>query len=104
MRISSNFFRTLYNNTSVIRQNQAGAAEASKNNYDEIMIRSTSPEAMDSKFASAIRAEVTKEISQPTSEEKLDLLKQRIANGTYQVDSNRIAERILSYKGADMDV
>lgn len=103
MRISSNYFRTLYN-TSTIRQNQAGASDASKNNYDEIMIRSTSPEAMDSKFASAVKGAITREISQPASEEKLDLLKQKIANGTYQVDSNQIAERILSYKGADMDV
>jgi negative regulator of flagellin synthesis FlgM len=43
---------------------------------------------------------MVKEIKQPTSEEKLDLLKQRIEDGTYQVNANKIAEKILLYKGA----
>ena len=104
MRISSNYFNTLYN-TSMIRQNQdqsgINASESSKNNYDEITITSASLEAMDSKFAAALKNLLAKEVKQPSSEEKLDSLKQRINDGTYQVDANKIAERILLYKGAD---
>ena len=104
MRISSNYFNTLYN-TSQIRQNQDStgvtASESGKTNYDAITIRSVSQEEMDSKFASTMKNLVIKEVKQPASEEKLDTLKQRIADGTYQVDANRIAERILLYKGAD---
>lgn len=104
MRISSNYFNTLYN-TSMIRQNQdpsgINASESSKNNYDEITIRSASSEALDSKFAAALKNMLMKEVKQPLSEEKLDSLKQKISDGTYQVDANKIAERILAYKGED---
>lgn len=104
MRILTNYFNTLYNNTK-IRQNQdqAGitASESAKYNYDAVTIRSTSPEALDSKFASALNARIKGELQQPTSAEKLEDLKSRIENGTYQVDANKIAERILLYKGAD---
>jgi negative regulator of flagellin synthesis FlgM len=86
------------------RQNQdtsvVNASESSKNKYDEITIRSASPEEIDSKFASTLKNLMVKEIKQPTSEEKLDLLKQRIEDGTYQVNANKIAEKILLYKGA----
>ncbi|WP_367569190.1 flagellar biosynthesis anti-sigma factor FlgM [Lacrimispora sp.] len=102
MRISTNYLNTLYN-TSMTRQNQneINPSESGKNNYDEITIRFASPEARDSKFASTLKNVLMNEIRQTPSEEKLDLLKQRIENGTYQVDANKIAERILLYKGAD---
>jgi negative regulator of flagellin synthesis FlgM len=104
MRISKNYFNTLYN-TSMVRQNQdqsgTNASESVKNNYDAITIRSASLEALDSKFAATLKDTLMKEIKQPAPEEKLDLLKQRISNGTYQVDANKIAERILLYKGAN---
>lgn len=104
MRISTNYFNTLYN-TSMIRQNQdqAGitASESAKNNYDAVTIRSTSPEALDHKFASAMKTKLMENLGQPASTEKLEDLKNRIENGTYQVDANKIAERILLYKGAD---
>jgi len=32
---------------------------------------------------------------------KLSQLKERMENGTYQVDANKIAEKILWYKGAE---
>lgn len=105
MRISTNYFSTLYN-TSMIRQNQdpsgIAASESSKNNYDEITIRSASQEEKDSKFVSTLKNLLMKEVKQPVAEEKLDLLKQRIKDGTYQVDANKIAEKILLYKGAEL--
>ena len=104
MRISQNYYGTLYN-TSVTRQNQdqneISLSESGKNNYDEITIRSAPQEAMDSKFISTLKNALMKEIKQTASEEKLDLLRQKIEDGTYQVDANKIAERILLYKGAD---
>ncbi|WP_312430425.1 flagellar biosynthesis anti-sigma factor FlgM [Lacrimispora sp.] len=104
MRISQNYYGTLYN-TSMTRQNQdqneISLSESGKNNYDEITIRSAPQEAMDSKFISTLKNALMKEIKQTASEEKLDLLRQKIEDGTYQVDANKIAERILLYKGAD---
>ncbi|MGL6216978.1 MAG: flagellar biosynthesis anti-sigma factor FlgM [Lacrimispora sphenoides] len=101
MRISQNYYGTLYN-TSMIRQNQdITTSESSKNNYDEITIRSAPQEEMDSKFISSLKNALMKEVKQTTSEEKLNLLRQKIEDGTYQVDANKIAERILLYKGAD---
>ncbi|MFR3730908.1 flagellar biosynthesis anti-sigma factor FlgM [Lacrimispora sp.] len=105
MRISSNYFSTLYN-TSMIRQNQdssgISSSESSKNKYDEITIRSASQEDIDSKFVSTLKNLLLKEIQQPAAEEKLDLLTKRIQDGTYQVDANKIAEKILLYKGAEL--
>jgi negative regulator of flagellin synthesis FlgM len=90
----------------MIRQNQdpsgIAASESSKNKYDEITIRSASQEELDSKFVSTLKNLLVKEIKQPASEEKLNLLKQRIQDGTYQVDANKIAEKILLYKGAEL--
>lgn len=101
MRISQNYYGTLYN-TSKIRQNQdITTSESGKNNYDEITIRSAPQEEMDSKFISSLKNALMKEVKQTTSEEKLNRLRQKIEDGTYQVDANKIAERILIYKGAD---
>lgn len=101
MRISQNYYGTLYN-TSMIRQNQdITTSESGKNNYDEITIRSAPQEEMDSKFISSLKNALMKEVKQTTSEEKLNLLRQKIEDGTYQVDANKIAERILLYKGDD---
>nr|WP_288830216.1 flagellar biosynthesis anti-sigma factor FlgM [uncultured Clostridium sp.] len=104
MRISQNYYSTRYN-TSMTRQNQdqneISLSETSKNNYDAITIRSAPQEAMDSKFISTLKDALMKEIKQTASEEKLDRLREKIEDGTYQVDANKIAERILLYKGAD---
>lgn len=106
MRILSNLFNTLYNNTSMVQQNPEKSRnttkESVKNNYDAITISTTSLEAMDSKFASAIKKTIMTEIKQPASENKLGNLEQRMKDGTYQVDANKIAERILLYKGEDI--
>lgn len=104
MRIAANYFNTLYN-TSKMRQNKeqtgSSAPGSTKNNFDAITIHSTSPEALDHKFVSALKASLKEQMKEPVSEQKLEDLKSRIENGTYQVDANKIAERILSYKGAD---
>jgi len=106
MRISSNYYSTLYN-TSMIQQNQDQTgntiSESSKNNYDAITIRSASPETQDSNFVSALKQALTKEIQQSNSTEKLDTISQKIESGTYQVDANKLAERILLYKGEDFN-
>ncbi|MDR0924943.1 MAG: flagellar biosynthesis anti-sigma factor FlgM, partial [Hungatella sp.] len=92
-------------NTSMTRQNQdqneISLSESSKNNYDAITIRSAPQEAMDTKFISTLKDALMKEIKQTASEEKLNRLRQKIEDGTYQVDANKIAERILLYKGED---
>ena len=103
MRISSNCYSTLYNDPAMMQksQNQARTiiSDSDKNNYDEISIHSASVEELDSDFASQLKTALMKEIKQPSSQETLDNLKQRIENGLYQVDSNKVAERILLYKG-----
>lgn len=106
MRISSNYYSTLYN-TSMIKksQDQSGisTSESSKNDYDEITIHSSYQEDDSSNFITNLKAAVVKEVKQPTSEIKLDTLKQKIQEGTYQVDANKIAERILLYKGESIN-
>lgn len=106
MRILTNYISTLYN-TSMIRQNQdlSGTTTSSndKNNYDEITIRSVSQDKTETRFISAVKNRLMKEIMSPTPEEKLDLLKNQMENGTYQVNPGKISDKILLYKGADQN-
>lgn len=104
MRISLSNFSTLYNKSMIQKnQDQAGitASQSPKNNYDEVSIRSASLESLDSNFVDALKTALMKEVRIPASETKLDGLKQKVEDGTYQVDANKIAERILLYKGED---
>lgn len=106
MRISSNYYSTLYNTSMMNKsQDQSGISNlgSSRNDYDEITIHSSYQEDEDSNFISNLKAAVVKEVKQPTSENKLDTLKQKIQEGSYQVDANKIAERILSYKGESLN-
>jgi negative regulator of flagellin synthesis FlgM len=82
-------------------KNRNTTSESVKNNYDAITISSTSLEEIDSKFTSSLKKALMNEVKQPTSEKKLENLEQRIKDGTYEVDANKIAERILFYKGED---
>jgi negative regulator of flagellin synthesis FlgM len=101
MRISSKFFNTQYN-TSMAQQKPGksrNTTSESVKNYDAITISSASLEEIDTKFASTLKKTLMDEVSQPTPEKKLENLEQRIKDGTYEVDANKIAERILLYKG-----
>lgn len=106
MRILSNYISTLHN-TSMMRKNQdlsgTTTSDNSKNNYDEITIRSKSQDKVETKFISVVKSKLMNEIMSPTPEEKLDLLKKQMDKGTYHVDPNKIADKILLYKGAELD-
>lgn len=104
MRISSNYSPLF--NPSAIRQNQdqsvVSSAESQKS-FDEITIHSASPELLDATFVSSLKSSLMEEIQKPVPEAKLDQLTQKIESGTYQVDVNALAEKILAYKGVTSD-
>lgn len=70
--------------------------------FDEITIHSSahsSAESVSSEaaFVDSVSKRILLEIRKPTSPEKIEELQQQIEQGTYEVDINRIADRIMLY-------
>lgn len=71
-------------------------------NFDEITIHSAVVNPSDSAsaetvFADALSKRLLLELRKPTSTQKIEELQQQIEQGTYEVDINRIADRIMLY-------
>lgn len=63
--------------------------------FDAITIQSNPRQIEEHTFANVLSKELSKEISTPTSEEKISLLKQQINSGSYSVNAQEIAAKIL---------
>lgn len=71
--------------------------------FDEILITSNSREVEEKKMTEELSKKVLSEVSASVSEEKISDLKQRVAYGTYQVDVDKLVERILLQRGDQDD-
>ena len=78
--------------------------KAGRSNYDAIIIQSDSRQIAEKTFSSSLAQAVSGEVrSTTTSEEKIQNLKDQIQNGTYTVDFNRVASRMLFQWGDGVD-
>ncbi len=78
--------------------------EKANRNYDAIIIQSDSRQIAEKTFSSSLAQAVSGEVrSTTTSEEKIQNLKDQIQNGTYTVDFNRVASRMLFQWGDGVD-
>lgn len=68
-------------------------------NFDRIMINTNSRRIAEEKLAEAAQKETAKAVYRSTSEEKIAGLKAQIAQGTYTVDPEEVAAKILYMKG-----
>lgn len=71
--------------------------------FDEILITSNSRQVEEKKMTEDLTKRVLSEVSRPTPEVKVEELKQSIAEGTYQVDIDKLVGRILLQKGEQTD-
>ena len=90
-----------YNNMKKTIAKSADTVKPARN-FDEITIHAAAVNSSDSTatetaFADALSKRLLLELRKPTSPQKVEELQQQIEQGTYEVDINRIADRIMLY-------
>lgn len=73
------------------------AAHKTTKNFDGIMIRSDLEVSPEQQFASALTGRVSMELRKPVTPDRIAELQQKIDQGTYEVDVNAIADKIMLY-------
>jgi flagellar biosynthesis anti-sigma factor FlgM len=99
MKIQTNQFYNLQSN--IKKQSQAANSQNStselhqKRSFDELVISSRPASVTDESFAKDVSTEVSAEVKASSSDEKLQSLKAQIEEGTYQIDFDAIARKML---------
>ncbi len=97
MKIASNSLHTSY----TIQKETARLQTSEKNqrrinrNFDKILIQSTPSSDSNDNFVSNITSKLSSEVRKPASSEQLNELRQKVAEGTYQIDLDAIVKKIL---------
>ncbi len=97
MKIASNSLHTSY----TIQKETARLQTSEKNqrrinrNFDKILIQSTPSSDSYDNFVSNITSKLSSEVRKPASSEQLNELRQKVAEGTYQIDLDAIVKKIL---------
>ena len=97
MKIASNSLHTSY----TIQKETARLQTSEKNqrrinrNFDKILIQSTPSSDSNDNFVSNITSKLSSEVRKPASSEQLNELRQKVAEGTYQIDLDAILKKIL---------
>lgn len=77
--------------------------EKANRNYDAIIIQSDSRQIAEKTFSSSLAQAVSGEVrNAETSEEKVQNIKNQIKNGTYAIQFDQIASRMLLHWGDDI--
>lgn len=73
------------------------AAHKTTKNFDGIMISSDLEVSPEQQFASTLTGRVSMELRKPVTPDRIAELQQKIDQGTYEVDVNAIADKIMLY-------
>lgn len=99
MKISLNNFFNMQptnNNKGKLSQTLPQNSSVSRaKNCDEIIISGKMEKSDQISFAEEVKNKVTKELAAPCSEQKIADLKQQIQDGTYKIDIDQIAKKML---------
>lgn len=99
MKISGNHFLNLHSNsTNNNKATQSSAQNTSVSRakkYDEIIICGKIDTPDQNSFIDELKNKISKEVATPCSEEKIADLKQQIEEGTYQIDIDQIAKKMM---------
>lgn len=68
-------------------------------NFDEITIHSDSRQIAEKTFSEALSKTVSAQVREEVPEYKINLLRTKVRNGTYEMDPDTIASRILLFGG-----
>lgn len=88
-----------YKSVTDIKYQSAEAHPAPKGtkSFDELTIHAEQGTNQEQQFISALTSRVSMELRKPVSQSRIDELTQKIDQGTYQVDVNAIADKIMLY-------
>lgn len=68
-------------------------------NLDQLIIGSSSSQIEEKKFVGEMSSQVMLSVRSATSQDKINMIKQQVQDGTYRTDAEMIASRILLEKG-----
>lgn len=71
--------------------------------FDEVIITSSSRQVEEKKMAEELTRRVLSEVNIPTPEAKIEELKQKVGDGSYQIDIDRLVDKILLQGGEQTD-
>ena len=69
-----------------------------ENNFDKITISSNCKQVMEKQFSEYLKNEILEDVKKPSSCEKLQAIEEAIAQGKYEINPDKIAEKILNMK------
>lgn len=98
---ASSPYQTLeYRSAASVSEKSKAITEKAAANYDKASFHQTQTcsASDDSSFAALLTQTVSARLSKGTDPAQVARLRQQIADGSYQPDSRRIAERILGYR------
>lgn len=85
------------------QENRAVQNEKGDGNFDEILITANSRQIEEKKITENLAQKTMSEIRQTTPPEKIEALKRAVSEGSYEVNADAAASRILLQKGAGAD-
>lgn len=96
MNITIQTTNTIYRSSSPVPRKRTPKPEIVKKDYDTVNIhKAKTVQEDDESFARILARKTAAQINDNASQEKVMELSQRIADGTYQPDAQRIAGRLL---------
>ncbi len=99
MKITSNNYyhlqSSINNQKKVSQPSFSNVLNAKSKNCDQIIISSKTNQTNSDSFTNNLTNNICEEVRTNTSDEKLESLKNEIASGTYKIDIDEIAKRML---------
>lgn len=82
-----------------VKNRQSASVNETGRNFDRLMISANSRKAAEEQLASAAKKDVSSAVFQQASADKVGALKEQVAQGTYQIDPDAIAGKIMFFGG-----
>lgn len=82
-----------------IAENRDVSKENKGRHFDEIFIRSNSRQVEEKKMAEELKGSIMSEVNQLTPERRIEQLKKSVSEGTYVINVNELAGRIMLQRG-----
>ncbi len=97
MKISINNIAKNYSDLQIqskeTQKSLASLSESESSNFDQLLIRSNPKQIEEYSFMEGLSKNLSKEVS--SSVKDLEQIKSQVQNGTYQIDAQAVASRIL---------
>lgn len=82
-----------------ISENKDVSKENKGRHFDEILITSNRTQVEEKKMAEELKSCIMSEVNRPIPERKIEQLKKSVSEGTYVINVNELAGRIMLQRG-----